>query len=156
MTVSKESPNGLTPVVRSIPRSLASVPLHFLDIIQARSFGNLFLQILPLSTQYTLLSYTNFASILQAPSFNHTLGSLGPKPPAFPSISFVLKRPPLAFPSTPSPRPPTSRVFRRARIFPFMQPLSRTNPSPRTSNFSLCTRLRKSFGFFQRPRCSSG
>ena len=49
----------------------------------------MFLQILPLSTQYTLLSDTNFDSILQAPSFYHVLGSLGSKPSAF-SQHFVL------------------------------------------------------------------
>ena len=33
--------------------------------------------------EYTLLTGTNFVSILQAPSFYHTLGALGPKPSAF-------------------------------------------------------------------------
>jgi hypothetical protein len=81
---SKESSNGLAPAARSSPRSLASVPPHFLDNTKAKLFGKCFLQIIPLSTQHTLLLGTNFASILQAPSFYHTLGVLGPKPPAFP------------------------------------------------------------------------
>ncbi len=65
---SKESPNGLVPVARSSPRNLVSVPPHFLDNTQAKSFGKLFLQMLPLSTQHTLLLGTNFASILQVKS----------------------------------------------------------------------------------------
>ena len=76
MPGSKESPNGLAPAARSSPRSLASVPPLFLDITQAKSFGKLFLQILPLPD-------TNFVSILQDPSFCHTFGVLGPTPPAF-------------------------------------------------------------------------
>ena len=36
---SKESSNGLVPVGRSSPRSLASVLPHFLDITQVKSFG---------------------------------------------------------------------------------------------------------------------
>ena len=83
VSASKESPNGLASTTRSSPRSLASVPPHFLDITQAKSFGKLFLQILPLSTQYTLLPGTNFASILQAPSFCHTRGGLDRKSPSF-------------------------------------------------------------------------
>ncbi len=58
---SKESPNGLAPAASSNPRILASVSPHFLDITQAKSFGKLFLQILPWSTQHTLLPGTNFA-----------------------------------------------------------------------------------------------
>ena len=38
--------------------------------------------------QHTLLSDTNFTSLLQVPSFYHTLGVLGPKSPAF-SQGFV-------------------------------------------------------------------
>jgi hypothetical protein len=83
VTGSMKSPNGLVSSARSSPRSLASVPPHFLDNTQAKSFGKLFLQILPLCTQHTLLLGTNFDSILQDPSFYHTLGALGPKPPAF-------------------------------------------------------------------------
>ena len=70
----------------------------------------------------------------------------------FPSILFVLKRMPFAFPSTPSPRPPTSRLCHLARLFPFMQPLCRPNPRPRTSNFCLCSRLRKSFWLLSTPK----
>ena len=132
-------------MARSSPRSLASVPPYLLDITQAKFFGKLFLQILPLSG-------TNFASILQAPSFYHTLGLSAQRRQYFPSISFVLKRLPLVFPSTSSPRPPTSRVFRLARLFPFMQPLCRPNPRTRTSNFCLCACLRKSFWLLSTPK----
>jgi hypothetical protein len=45
-----ESPNGLVPPVRSSPRSLASVPPHFLENTQANLFGKCFLQIIPLRT----------------------------------------------------------------------------------------------------------
>ena len=70
MPDSKESPHGLAPVSRSRPRSLVSVPPHFLDNTQVKLFDKWFLQ--------------NFTSILQVPSFYHTFGgALGPKPPAF-------------------------------------------------------------------------
>jgi hypothetical protein len=83
-----ESPNGLDSVARSRPRNLASVPPHFLDNTQVKSFGKLFLQILPFSIQHTLLIGTTFATILQDPTFYNTLETLGPKPPAF-SQNFV-------------------------------------------------------------------
>ena len=38
---SMESPNGLVPSARSSPRNLATVPPHFLDITQVKSFGKL-------------------------------------------------------------------------------------------------------------------
>ena len=59
MPDSKESPNGLAPVARSSPRSLASVPPHFLDNTQAKLFGKWFLQILSVCTQHTLLLDTD-------------------------------------------------------------------------------------------------
>ncbi len=80
---SVESPNGLSSVSRSSPRILPSVPPHFLDNTQAKSFVKLFLQILPLSTEHTLFLVNNFDSILQVPSFYHTLGTLDPKTPTF-------------------------------------------------------------------------
>ena len=160
MPDSKESPHGLAPVARSRPRSLASVPPHFLDNTQAKLFGKWFLQIISVRTQHTLLLGTNFTSILQALSFYHTFGgALGPKSHQhFPSVSFVLKRLSLAFPSTPNPRPPTSLVFRLAWLFHMIHPLYMTNPriqGPGQPIFVFVCVYGRALGFFQRPRSSS-
>ena len=43
-------------------------------------------------------------------------------------------------------------VFRRALLFRNIQPLYRPNPRPRTSNFCLCSRLRKSSWLLSTPK----
>ena len=79
---STASPTVLAPAARSSPRSLASIPPPYLDDTHAKLFGYWLCQILPLGIQHTLLLGTNFAPLLQAPRFPHTLGALGPKPHA--------------------------------------------------------------------------
>ena len=155
MPGSKESHYGLATAARSSPRSLASVPPHFLDSTQAKLFGKWFLQIIPLRMQQTMLLGTNFTSLFQAPSFYHTLGPFGLRPPAFSQRFVRAEEAALGVSFNAQSQAPDIPGISSRAAFRNIQHLYRPNPSPGHPLAVVASVYGRALGFFQRPRSSS-
>ena len=73
----------------------------------------------------------------------------------FPSVSFVLKRLPLMFPSTTNPRPPTFLVFRLTRLFILCSLFAGPIQGSGHRIFVLTRVYGRALDFFQLPRSNS-